>query len=318
MFTTRFVHHSAAILLILAMLFAPMSVGKAAVTEYTSYTLGRIQWQTMNGWANAEQGGLRVLGAQADSKGGFYFVQSVKNGCRWKFSWSFGQDVSQISNSRGEIQVFFRIESDGGTCYNNFNPFVEFLTDGDPTAPVYGPQDSFRGRFCLQPGGFCNQNPERRFTVYRQTSVKPNALFTIQIIGPNFGNDYGLHGLHVTYTYAGLTGGSGPVTSPTIGLTGTQWQECETYSQAICGYWAFGSDGQGRGQWGGVQAALSIAVNGRDVTVTRRDRTSSLQATYRGTLSADGTQITGRVDWCCDGLGNRSGTWRAQILGVRR
>jgi hypothetical protein len=85
----------------------------------------------------------------------------------------------------------------------------------------------------------------------------------------------------------------------------------------ICGSWTFGSDGRGRGQWGSVQADLSIAINGRDVTVTRRDRTSSLQATYRGTLSSDGTQVTGQVTWCCDSLGNRSGTGRARILGAR-
>jgi hypothetical protein len=98
------------------------------------------------------------------------------------------------------------------------------------------------------------------------------------------------------------------------GRTGMRWRVCETYTGEICGDWTFGADGQGSGQWGGVQADLSITINGRDVIVRRRDRTSSLQAAYRGTLSADGTQVTGLVNWCCDNLGNRSGTWRAQIL----
>jgi hypothetical protein len=248
-------------------------------------------------------------------------VQSVKNGCQWKLSWKFSEDVTRISYSRGEIAVTFHFESNGGTCAADFNPFIEFRTDSDPTTPVYGPNRELEGRFCLREGGHCNQKyAYRKFKVYRETSWRENAFFSINFFGPNFGghSGYGHHALSIIYPYLGQTGGSGPVPPPSTGWAGTQWQECETYSQAICGYWTFGANGQGRAQWGGVQADLSITVNGRDVTVTRRDRTSSLQATYRGTLSADGTQITGRVDWHGDHLGARSGTWRAQILGVRR
>jgi hypothetical protein len=96
-------------------------------------------------------------------------------------------------------------------------------------------------------------------------------------------------------------------------LPGERWQECETFRWEICGFWTRVSNGQWHGQWGDVRANLIITVNGKNVTATRRDLTESLQATYRGTLNAENTQITGTVDWCCDSLGNRSGTWRAQI-----
>ena len=91
------------------------------------------------------------------------------------------------------------------------------------------------------------------------------------------------------------------------------WKECETTDGAgtFCGNWTL-TDGQGTGRWGSVQANLSITLNGRNVTITRRDRDSSLQATYSGTLTEDGREISGRVTWCCDGLGDRSGTWNAK------
>jgi hypothetical protein len=113
-----------------------------------------------------------------------------------------------------------------------------------------------------------------------------------------------------------------PTATPTISsrssidLPGGRWQECETHVQEICGLWIRGTDGQWRGRWGGLEANLTITVNGKNVTVTRRDATSSLEATYRGTLNAEETQITGTVDWCCDDLGNRSGTWRAHSQGA--
>ncbi|MBD0325392.1 MAG: hypothetical protein ICV68_03120 [Pyrinomonadaceae bacterium] len=108
----------------------------------------------------------------------------------------------------------------------------------------------------------------------------------------------------------------GPTSTPTITLTtlpGERWQECETYASEICGEWSRSSDEQWRGQWGGVQANLTITVSGKYVTVKRRDLTQTTEATYHGTLNADNTQITGTVKWCCDYLGDRSGTWRAKL-----
>ncbi len=96
-------------------------------------------------------------------------------------------------------------------------------------------------------------------------------------------------------------------------LPGESWEQCENFKFDICGLWTRTSDGQWRGQWGGVQANLSITLNGKNVTVTRRDLTAATKATYRGTLNADNTQITGTVEWCCDTLGDRSGTWHAKI-----
>jgi hypothetical protein len=96
-------------------------------------------------------------------------------------------------------------------------------------------------------------------------------------------------------------------------LPGKQWRECETtpgYTE-ICGDWTRKSKDQWLGQWGEVQASLEITVEGKNVIVKRRDMTSSLEATYRGTLNTDRTQLTGTVDWCCDAYGDRSGTWQA-------
>lgn len=101
-------------------------------------------------------------------------------------------------------------------------------------------------------------------------------------------------------------------------LPGEQWRECETYVGEICGVWIRESNGQWRGQWGGVRANLTITINGKNVTVERRELTSPLQATYHGILNAENTQITGTVDWCCDSLGNRSGKWRAEIINMQR
>jgi len=109
-----------------------------------------------------------------------------------------------------------------------------------------------------------------------------------------------------------LTRGRVPETPGLSEIRGN-WQQCETTTGAgtFCGNWTF-TDGQGTGEWGSVEADLSITLNGRNVTVTRRDRGSSLQATYRGTLTVDGGEISGQVDWCCDDLGDRSGTWNAK------
>jgi hypothetical protein len=96
-------------------------------------------------------------------------------------------------------------------------------------------------------------------------------------------------------------------------LQGKQWRECETtagYGE-ICGDWTQQSKEQWLGQWGEVKAELEITVEGKNVTVKRRDITSTLEATYRGTLNPDRTRITGTVDWCCDDFGDRSGTWHA-------
>jgi hypothetical protein len=96
-------------------------------------------------------------------------------------------------------------------------------------------------------------------------------------------------------------------------LPGKQWRECEAtgVGPEICGDWTQQSKGQWLGQWGEVRANLEITIEGKNVTVKRREITSSLEATYRGTLNTDRTKITGTVDWCCDAYGDRSGTWHA-------
>jgi hypothetical protein len=97
-------------------------------------------------------------------------------------------------------------------------------------------------------------------------------------------------------------------------LKGKQWRECEATGVGgveICGDWTQQSKGQWLGQWGEVKANLEITVEGKNVTVKRREITSSLEATYHGTLNAERTQINGTVDWCCDEFGDRSGTWHA-------
>lgn len=112
-----------------------------------------------------------------------------------------------------------------------------------------------------------------------------------------------------------------PKVTPTVALAelpGARWQECETYVTEICGEWSRSSSEQWSGQWGGVRADLTITVNGKDVTVKRRDLTESTKATYRGTLNTDNTQITGTVTWCCDTLGDRSGSWHAKLNDSQR
>ncbi|MDX6694921.1 MAG: hypothetical protein QOF02_2524 [Blastocatellia bacterium] len=97
-------------------------------------------------------------------------------------------------------------------------------------------------------------------------------------------------------------------------LPGKQWRECEATGVGgveTCGDWSRQSTGRWLGQWGEVKANLEITVEGKNVTVRRREITSSLEATYRGALNPDRTQITGTVDWCCDAYGDRSGTWHA-------
>lgn len=123
-------------------------------------------------------------------------------------------------------------------------------------------------------------------------------------------NNSNTAGAKIINTNQGPT--STPTSTPTT-LIGERWQECETYVTEICGDWTRDTNEQWSGQWGGVRANLTITVNGKDVTVKRRDLTESTEATYRGTLNADNTQITGTVDWCCDTLGDRSGSWRAKL-----
>jgi hypothetical protein len=183
-----------------------------AQSPYTSYQLENIQGQTMRGgWANAQQGGLQVLGADATASGGAYHVRSLVNGCEWRFAWTFSQgnfpaDVAQISYGRGELAAVLRIESSGGACATNFNPFVEFRADGDPTMPVYGPNEVYAGRFCLQAGGHCNQrSSQRRFKIYRQTSVKDTAQFEVNLFLPAHAG-YGQHVQSISYQYRGVSG----------------------------------------------------------------------------------------------------------------
>ena len=97
-------------------------------------------------------------------------------------------------------------------------------------------------------------------------------------------------------------------------LSHSPWNECETWVNEFCGVWTHVSSSQWNGRWGGVESNLTITISGKNVTVERRDVTQSTQATYQGTLNADNTAITGTVDWCCDSLGNRSGTWRAESM----
>ncbi len=132
---------------------------------------------------------------------------------------------------------------------------------------------------------------------------------------PPQSNNSNTGGTKISNTNKGPT--STPTSTPTT-LLGERWQECETYVSEICGEWTRSSDEQWRGQWGGVRANLSITVNCKDVTVKRRDLTESTEATYRGTLNADNTQITGTVRWCCDTLGDRSGTWHAKLSSAQR
>jgi hypothetical protein len=107
-----------------------------------------------------------------------------------------------------------------------------------------------------------------------------------------------------------------PTSTPGSTLTelpGERWEECERSGGEYCGVWTRVSSGRWHGHWNGVEADLTITVNGKNVTVTRHDLTATLQATYRGTLNAENTQIVGTVDWCCDRWGDRSGTWHAEI-----
>jgi hypothetical protein len=127
-----------------------------------------------------------------------------------------------------------------------------------------------------------------------------------------------VHNQNTTDNRAGSNISNSNKTMPGIltELPGKQWRECEATGVGveICGDWTLKSKGQWFGQWGEVQANLEITVEGKSVTVKRREITSSLKATYRGTLNTDNTQITGTVDWCCDDFGNRGGTWRAEII----
>ena len=91
---------------------------------------------------------------------------------------------------------------------------------------------------------------------------------------------------------------------------GSRWDECEGW----CGTWTRqGSSNTWAASWdNGATATLTITRDGNAVTVQRSDP-NGLQATYVGTLSADGTAVSGTVTWCCDGFGTRSGEWSATI-----
>jgi len=99
----------------------------------------------------------------------------------------------------------------------------------------------------------------------------------------------------------------GSVLNPSV-ETFSSWEKlemCETAWQTYCDTWIR----QGN-SWRGWSVPLTITVNGNSVRVERYDRTG-LKAVYKGTISGD--KIQGTVDFCCDGLGNRSGTWQATI-----
>lgn len=80
---------------------------------------------------------------------------------------------------------------------------------------------------------------------------------------------------------------------------------CETAWEKYCDTWVR----QGN-SWRGWGVPLKITVSGNSVRVERSDSTG-LKAIYTGTIS--GNRIQGTVDFCCDGLGNRRGTWEAII-----
>jgi hypothetical protein len=102
---------------------------------------------------------------------------------------------------------------------------------------------------------------------------------------------------------------------------GTIWEECETdqMNRTFCGTWR--REGNGVtwiATWSGASVPVTIVLSDRTVRVTRRDPPAdqrrpelALRATYTGTLSGD--HVEGTVVFCCDALGERSGTWRATI-----
>lgn len=95
---------------------------------------------------------------------------------------------------------------------------------------------------------------------------------------------------------------------PQAQATYSSWEKldmCETAWERYCDTWVRQGD-----SWRGWGVPLKITVNGNSVRVDRSDRTG-LRATYMGTIS--GNRIQGTVDFCCDGLGNRRGTWEATI-----
>jgi hypothetical protein len=99
----------------------------------------------------------------------------------------------------------------------------------------------------------------------------------------------------------------GPVLNASV-ETLSSWEKlemCETAWQTYCDTWIR----QGN-SWRGWSVPLKITVTGNSVRVERYDHTG-LEASYKGTISGD--KIQGTVEFCCDGLGNRSGTWHATI-----
>ena len=87
---------------------------------------------------------------------------------------------------------------------------------------------------------------------------------------------------------------------------GREWDMCETAWQTFCETWKH----QGN-EWIGWGVPLKIDANGTGVRVERYDRATGLKAIYTGTIS--GNRIEGTVDFCCDRLGERRGTWAATI-----
>ncbi|MBI4317170.1 MAG: lytic transglycosylase domain-containing protein [Chloroflexi bacterium] len=126
--------------------------------------------------------------------------------------------------------------------------------------------------------------------------------------------------LALVVTVLALFSGWTPVSADQLG---TQWEVCEGGNLISCigGTWTRqGSSDTWNARWSnGAVATLTITGSGNSVTVERGDPAGvsrGLRATYKGTISDDGSRIQGTVDWCCDGLGNRSGVWRASIIGA--
>jgi hypothetical protein len=290
--------YGTALILGLTLSTALMIAPTAYAQTYSSYQLRKIEWLTMRGgWANAQQGGFQVLGAEANSREGFYHVRSLVNGCEWKFSWNFSKDgapadVTQISYSRGELAIGFRIESSGGVCSSrDVNPFIEFHADGDPTALVYGPNEEYKGRFCLQAGGNCNQrSPYRKFKIYRQTSVKDGALFEINLFLPAYPG-YGQHAQSIIYRYQGQSGDSGSVRRRTELVSGSyqvQVRNSGTIHRAVWRLQVSGNQITGSSDWGTRVDPVQGYIQGNSVVIQRDCRgqgfTGECRQVYQGII----------------------------------
>lgn len=94
---------------------------------------------------------------------------------------------------------------------------------------------------------------------------------------------------------------------------GSVWQECEGVPP-LCGNWARQPDGSWLASWAnGDSAILTITISGKTVIGTRSSPKSPLRGTYIGALNDAGNQVSGTVNFWGDAVGNRSGTWQANI-----